>query len=509
MVQRQARLSWPRRRRQPPLTLAGVIPTNTPPSLLVQAQAAIKAGNLAAAEQACAAFLEANPSNAEGWVTMGRVRSQRGRFAAAEEAFAKAERIRPLDPQLALARGHLLVRLGRDEEAIARFRNAARAMPREDEPKVMIAACERRLGRPKVALEILSKLPRSATASSIAAWAHLDLGQAKEAEALLRPFLTQPVSPVARSQLLHLLGQAYERLGRFDDAVKQYSASKSAVAQPFDMATYLDRVHRLRDCFAKERLAALAKSSVQSQIPVFIAAMPRSGTTLLERIIAAHPQASGAGETQALRNQVLEFHRTDSVAALIEAMPSITSKQLSEMAGRYLDAVNLFGPDAKRIADKHLDNWIFLGLYSRVFPASRAIHIRRDPLDAGISCFERLTPLAVPWSSRLESIGRLLRECDRLMEFWKQNLEIPILTVEYEELVRNPEVQTRRVIEFIGLPWDDACLSHHEGDKDKRLRPPPTLASEQAAKPIYDASIGRGARFGKALDALMASYQQG
>jgi tetratricopeptide (TPR) repeat protein len=489
------------------LILGRVIPTNTPPSLLAQAQAAIKVGNLGAAEQACAAFLEANPASAEGWVTMGRVRANRGRFDAAEEAFVKAERIRPLDPQLALARGHLLVRLGRDEEAIARFRNAARAMPREDEPKVMIAACERRLGRPKVALEILAKLPRSATASSIAGWAHLDLGQAKEAEALLRPFITMPVSPVARSQLLHLLGQSYEKLGRFEDALKQYAASKAAIAQPFDMAVYLDRVHRLRDCFTKERLPALAKSSVQSQIPVFIAAMPRSGTTLLERIIAAHPLASGAGETQALRNQVLEFHRTDSVAALIEALPTLTSRQLSEMAGKYLDAVTAFGPEARRIADKHLDNWIFLGFYSRVFPAARAIHIRRDPLDAGISCFERLTPLAVPWSSRLETIGRLLRECDRLMEFWKQNLEIPILTVEYEELVRHPEAQTRRVIEFIGLPWDEACLAHHAGDKDKRLRPPPTLASEQAAKPIHDGSIGRGARFGAALDALRASFE--
>ena len=315
-----------------------------------------------------------------------------------------------------------------------------------------------------------------------------------------------PVSPLAKSQLLHLLGQALEKLGRFDEAVRQYAASKAAVAPPFDMAVYLDRVHRLRDCFGRERLSSLGRATNRSERPVFIAAMPRSGTTLLERIIASHPQASGAGETGALRNQVLEFDKTDSVSALIAALPTLGADRFDAMAQRYLEATTPFGPDALRIADKHLDNWIFLGLYSRVFPAARAIHIRRDPMDAGISCFERLNPLATPWSTDLARIGRMLRESERLMEFWKQTLEIPILTVEYEELVRDQAAQTRRIIEFIGLPWDDACLSHHTGDRDKRHRPPPTLATEQAAKPIYDSSIGRGARFGAALDPLRAAY---
>ena len=143
-------------------------------------------------------------------------------------------------------------------------------------------------------------------------------------------------------------------------------------------------------------------------------------------------------------------------------------------------------------------------------PDARIIHLQRDPMDIGISCFERLEPNSVAWSGDLRNIALAIKGTDSLMAHWKEVSGIPILDVRYEDLVRDPEAQVRRVLDFIGLPWDDACLRHHV-PKDSELdaqRPPPTLGSEQASRPVNDRSIGRAARFGPLLAPLRQALDE-
>ena len=147
-----------------------------------------------------------------------------------------------------------------------------------------------------------------------------------------------------------------------------------------------------------------------------------------------------------------------------------------------------------------------MGLFAQRFPKARIVHIQRDPLDVRISCFERVSGMTVPWTADLTQLGTVIRLYQELMDHWKQLNPMRIYTVDYERLVRNKEEEMRKLLDFLELPWDPAILNHHEklrGTVDGREQtPPPALASDQAAKPVYDSSIGRGARFGAALDPL-------
>ena len=251
----------------------------------------------------------------------------------------------------------------------------------------------------------------------------------------------------------------------------------------------------------------MARSSNTSEIPVFIVALPRSGTTLLEAIISSHPQAADAGELEVVRRMVGEIMKQELADSWPRVAPTyLTSEVLDRWAARYLEASTSFGPSALRIVDKNLLNWVYVGLLAQMFPKARFIHIDRDPLDVGISCFERLPAVVVPWSADLIQLGTVIRIYRELMEHWKRLLPGRIHTVQYEQLVRNQEGEMRKILDFLGLPWDPAVLAHHHskdrGGNDRTQEPLPTLGSEQASRPVYDSSIGRGARFGAALDPL-------
>jgi hypothetical protein len=155
-------------------------------------------------------------------------------------------------------------------------------------------------------------------------------------------------------------------------------------------------------------------------------------------------------------------------------------------------------PDATRIVNKSLGNDRLLGLASRLFPGCRAIHIRRDPRDVAVSCFlRRFSSAGVPWTTTLQGIADAWRESERIMTHWKTVLDLPILEVRYEHLVRRPEDELPRIIEFLGLDWDDACRDFHRSG-----RPIRTLSFDQVNRPLYSSSVGRHANYAEAISTV-------
>ncbi len=483
--------------------------TLPPDEMLQRAWAALDEGKLGFAEHAARAVLSVRPKDGSAWLALSRSLMQQGKLDVSEPALASAEAngARPLD--VLHTRSNLLWLLGRDEEALAATTKVLAERPRSVDALLQAAGCLRRLGDLAGARRVLTELPNHPEAASIAAWSWLDEGQPKEAIALLEPVAKRAdLSPLHRARVCHPLGVAYEALGRYDDALRSYLASRAALPGRFDPDGFRRSVELMRSIFSREFLAKAPRASVRSSRPVFIAAMPRSGTTLLDRIIAAHPRGAGAGETRALRGQIAEWDGPDPNKAFPRVVPSLTAADLDRIATRYLRETDPFGASAERTADKHLQNWVYVGLIAMAFPDARVIHLRRDPLDVGISCLERLLGHAVGWSSDLTHIGVALRGAERLMEHWKEVAPIPILTVDYESLVRRQREETARILEFLGLPWDDACMAFHREHKPLAERPAPTLATEQTRRPMNDRSIGRGARFGKGLDPLRAALAE-
>jgi hypothetical protein len=254
-------------------------------------------------------------------------------------------------------------------------------------------------------------------------------------------------------------------------------------------------------------LIAAKSGGDASQIPIFVLGMPRSGTTLIEQIIASHPMVHGGGELQALNEIVLGGREvTDNVIPFPESVPALDPSAVQQIGARYVDVLRRLavkaGRNAERVTDKMPSNYYFVGLIHLALPNAKIVHAVRDPVDTCISCFSKLFSAEQNHTYDLGELGRYYRRYQRLMEHWRHVLPPGrMLEVRYEEVVADLEGQVRRIISHCGLPWDDRCLSFH-----KTERPVRTASATQVRQPIYKSAVGRWRvyeeQLGPLLDAL-------
>jgi tetratricopeptide (TPR) repeat protein len=235
--------------------------------------------------------------------------------------------------------------------------------------------------------------------------------------------------------------------------------------------------------------------------PVFIVGMPRSGTTLVEQILASHPQVHGAGETHALRNCLREELPPDAGDyALPEGLAHLDQAAYARAAARYSGYLDSLSPGAARTTNKLPGNMVFVGLMALLYPEAKIIHCSREPLDTCLSCYSKLFTTGHPFAYELRELGRFYRMYDALMEHWRRALPERMLELRYEDLVKDFEGQSRRLVAHLDLPWDEACLRFHESSRAVR-----TASLAQVRRPIYKDSIHRWKRYEKELAPLAAA----
>jgi hypothetical protein len=234
--------------------------------------------------------------------------------------------------------------------------------------------------------------------------------------------------------------------------------------------------------FAAEMLRDKSCLGDPSAAPIFIVGMPRSGTTLIEQILASHPKVFGAGELREMAN--LAGHIG---AAFPEAMPGLSGEELRRIGEQYVRSVTRLAPSAERITDKMPGNFSLAGLIHLALPNARIIHACRDARDTAFSCFSLLFSGTLEFTYDLAELGRYYRAYLKLMGHWREVLpEGIMLEVQYEDVVGDLENQARRIIAHCGLEWDDACLSFYKTERSVR-----TASATQVRQPIYQSSIGR------------------
>jgi hypothetical protein len=302
--------------------------------------------------------------------------------------------------------------------------------------------------------------------------------------------------------LLLLAGQSLEKLRRFDEAFDRFQQAAHLRAARYDPELTARRYQVLKNVFSSTNLQRLPRVNEPDQAVVFIVGMPRSGSTLIEQIIHAHPSAHGAGEVPFLRDIVaaaeISEPADDPYPAAVLQWSQAT---FASIAKQYLCALRAAAPRAQRIVDKSLHNFERLGLIQLILPCARVIHARRHPLDTCLSCFSQpLQPVRHAYASDLTHLGAMFRMYYDLMSHWRNVLTLQQLDVDYESLVRQPEEWSRRIIEFIGLPWDDRCLRPHEARRTVL-----TLSHDQVNRPIYTSSINRFDNYAKHLTSLKSS----
>ncbi len=291
-----------------------------------------------------------------------------------------------------------------------------------------------------------------------------------------------------------------DRLGRFDEAFEHARRANELTVKPCDPSAVVQADSKIA-YFTPQRVRCLPKSMLDSRRIVLIVGMPRSGTTLVEQILASHPQVFAGGESPALHDLYLNLCDTtwSDGAAFPSCLDSLSLSTAGRLAQRYLAAVE--SPDAGNalyITDKTPLNCLHLGLAQLLLPDCHVIHCTRSPLDTCLSCYFTDFTSGHEYARDLETLGAMFRGYQRLMAHWKQALTIPIHEVRYEDLVLAPEAQSRGITDFLNLPWDPQCLKFYENPRSVR-----SASQEQVRKPIYLSSIGRWKNYQKHITKLI------
>ncbi len=316
------------------------------------------------------------------------------------------------------------------------------------------------------------------------------------------------VAPAERANLGFALGAALEKAGAYDESFAAIAEAnrQSRVSAGPDGAPYdRDRHERFVDDLIAAFPAPVGKLPTTSSKPhqsvdattvqpIFVCGMFRSGSTLVEQILAGHPRITAGGEIDFLPAVV----RTE-LAPFPASMSQFTPQQAGNLAARYLALLARLHPGAERVVDKRPDNFLYLGLIKTLFPDARIVHTTRDPLDLCLSIFFLHLDHQMPYALDLLDIGHYYRQYRRLMAHWHSLYGDDIVEVHYDALVREPRPVVEQLLQSCGLDWDDACMAFHE-----RTNAVKTASVWQVRQPLYRHASGRARNFARHLDVLHA-----
>ena len=338
---------------------------------------------------------------------------------------------------------------------------------------------------------------------------------------LIRTAARHPASTTGAQRDLDLaLGKIHDDRGEWEAAFAHYERANRpfAAAALEQVDESLSLMDRMRTVFDSEWFATRPAAMNPDPTPVFIVGMPRSGTTLVEQLLAAHPDVHGAGELSGilrlatevashggmdvdpLRTGVVSMNaalRPGADEAYPECVRALGAARIATLGERYLRHLRTHSSEAARITDKLPGNYMHLGFIATILPGAKIIFSRRDPLDNAISVYFTDFMAEHEYSNDLRAIGRLIRGMRALMAHWEAVLGTRMLTVDYEALVADPEPVVRAMVAHADLAWDDACLRHHEVTRAVR-----TASAWQVRQPVYKQSAGRARHYERFLAPL-------
>ncbi len=444
------------------------------PTLTTYARALANCGDEDAAEIVWERVIALSPQRFEGYQGLAEVQFLRGQLQRAQSTYARGVDAVPDAPELHMGLAQLKEDHGDREGAEAAFREALRLRP--DWP---------------TALEGLLTLIRGKAEPELIARARAVVDDAR------RP-------PQDRANVGFGLGKALDAKDPQAAFAVWEAANKARRAQigPFDRQKTTVRIDRTIDVFTPQQIARLAGMGHADERPVFVLGMPRSGTSLVEQILAAHPDATGYGELPDISRIARSMpQRSGSIQRWPEALSAVNGQTLQAAATGYLNTLERRNSTAaRRLIDKAPLNFFHVGLIALLFPKAHIVWCRRDPRDICISIYGENFALEQAFATDLSDLGYYYVQYMRLMRHWQAVLPGRIHECVYEQLVEAPEVQARALVAAVGLPWNEACLRFHEQD-----RPVLTPSRWQVRQPMYSKAVGRWKRYERWISPLIAA----
>jgi tetratricopeptide (TPR) repeat protein len=467
-----------------------------------------------------------------------------GEFEQAYQAYLRAIERSPSDPQLRYLAGIAAWRALRPAESGKLLSEAARLAPHHPAPHHALADWCANSGNITGALEhsarAMSIAPgepevRASRATALAvsgahgeAWAILkelcecsyvpprayvlrgrlatDFGDESNSLDLILAALDRPDGGASERASLHFAAaRLLENLGRYERAYEQATMAHAHRRLPHDPEWLRRKVDREVSHCTPSRLHDLPRASHGSRRPVFILGMPRSGTTLVEQILASHPDVYGAGEL-ALVPQIAGLAGRLGPNGRGEyplCLDRLSLCACDELAERYLAEISKLNDTARYVTDKLPTNFLHLGIITLLFPDCHVVHCVRDPMDTCLSCYMTDFAIGNEFAQDLRHVGKYYVQYRRLMEHWQDTLNVPRVEVRYEQLVYDLEGATRELLETLDLPWDRRCLEFH-----RTRRHVASASSHQVRRPIYTDSVGRWRHYERHLGPLKEALGQ-
>lgn len=300
--------------------------------------------------------------------------------------------------------------------------------------------------------------------------------------------------------LHYALGKAYDDLQRYDQAFPKFleGARLKRSKIQFDSAADAQLIDGIINATSAKSLQQMQGGGDTNSAPIFILGMPRSGTTLVEQIIASHPDVYGAGELDYLTQTLQQAVKGSGGEGFPANLHNLNPELLTQCGQEYSASITALAPNAIRITDKMPANYLLMGLIPLMLPKVKIIHVKRDPIDTCLSCFTRLFNRHQSATYDLEELGLHYQNYLRIMEHWRQVMPADqFIEVQYEDLVRDVEVQARRLLRYCELKWDVRCLDFHKNERAIR-----TASVTQVRQPVYHSSVERWRHYEKFLQKL-------
>jgi len=445
-----------------------------PAALTLVGRLAIAAGEPDVALPIFERLLEKHPRMAALWLDLSLALRDLGRHERARDAAQRAVALEANGPTPWVRLGEILLSLNERPEAGRAFRRALELAPHT-------VAAFRGLGQ---AEEVDS-----------------DSNVVRRMEALAR---SAKPTPRQRAELHYTLAQIHRRAGHHDEFIRHlFAANSTQRALCTDGRAEYDAIFdRLEGIFTEDAFARAAHAGAVDPVPIFVLGMPRSGTTLVEQLLAAHPEVAAGGELDYVRGPLRRAFERATGQAFPQGFEAVPAQHLNEMARAFARRLAFTGNGARCVTDKTPGNFHLLGLLRVLFPHGPVVHVRRDPMDTCFSILQYPFDDRSPHTSDVALLAHVYARYVRLMERWNELFGNAFVTVEYERLVASPGPEARRVFEHCGLEWHDAYLDSFGAGGAVR-----TFSAQQVRKPVYTSSVGAWREYAEALAPLREALE--
>ena len=431
------------------------------------------------------------PKYVRAWVDLANVQREMQQF---EESLESAREVLRLEPDMAESQmvfASAVGMVGKHDEAIAAYEKAIAKSPGKAGAWSSMAHHQKTIGQQDEAIASYRRAIEVKPDHAEAYWslANLKTFRFEDSEiAAMESLLADESLPDgSRSQLHNALGLHFEACGDYDRAFENFAACNEYQRrhESYDPVDTEDTFGRTIEMFTPGFLAAHPPVEAYETTPILIVGLPRSGSTLLEQILASHSQVDGTHELSDLQRTMQSLRRP---ARRRDRFPDFLTEleagDWQKIGQEYLERTAIHRGSAPFFIDKNPNNFVYAGLLRIALPNVKIIDARRHPMDSCFGSFKQLFASGQPFSYDLTEVSEYYLQYDRLMAHWHQLLPDFILEVHYEDVVKDLETQVRRLLDYCGLPFEEACLRFHETERAVK-----TASSEQVRRPIYSSSV--------------------